>query len=96
MLDSFLFSKLGLFLVHFKVYYFADPTSIQAFLNSKVTYNFNELNFQFTLKVKPIVENQMKKKISVDFGWKPFTHIHNCSTKTTLQVPSTSGDANNQ
>lgn len=61
--------------------------------------DFNKFNFQFTLKIKPIIENEIrgkKKKRSVDCGWNPFTHMHSCSTKTALQVSSTSGGAKNQ
>lgn len=64
-----------------------------------MTYDFNEFNFQFTFKIKPIVENQIKKS-NVDCGWKPVTDMYNCSyttaTEIALQVPSTSGDAKNQ
>lgn len=44
---------------------FVDTTSVQALLNSSVTYDFNDFNFQFTFKIKPEFENQIQK-VNVD------------------------------
>lgn len=93
MLDLFICFPLNTCLVHFQMNYFVDTTSVQALLNSSMTYDFNDFNFQFTLKIKPEFENQIQK---VNVGGSQVPTWHNCNAKTTPQVPSTSGDAKNK